>query len=56
MTLSRHVDWRLLPLLGCIYALALVDRGNRGVARVVGAGQALVRSSPYCRYGALKKF
>ncbi|KAK0451142.1 major facilitator superfamily domain-containing protein [Desarmillaria tabescens] len=30
----RHVDWRLLPLLGALYALSLIDRTNIGVAFV----------------------
>ncbi|SJL14804.1 related to putative tartrate transporter [Armillaria ostoyae] len=28
----RRVDWRILPLLGALYALALIDRTNVGVA------------------------
>lgn len=30
----RRVDMRLLPLLGALYALALIDRTNMGVARL----------------------
>ncbi|KAK0454278.1 major facilitator superfamily domain-containing protein [Desarmillaria tabescens] len=30
----RHVDWRLLPLLGSLYALSLIDRTNIGIALV----------------------
>ncbi|KAF8918208.1 major facilitator superfamily domain-containing protein, partial [Mucidula mucida] len=33
---SRRVDLRLLPLLGLLYALALIDRTNLGIARVTG--------------------
>ncbi|KAJ6491842.1 major facilitator superfamily domain-containing protein [Mycena vitilis] len=32
----RRVDWRLLPILGVLYALALIDRSNVGIARIVG--------------------
>ncbi|KAK0184767.1 major facilitator superfamily domain-containing protein [Armillaria mellea] len=37
----RRVDWRLLPLLGTLYALALIDRTNMGVARLTGMGDDL---------------
>ncbi|KAF6751159.1 major facilitator superfamily domain-containing protein [Ephemerocybe angulata] len=30
------IDWRMLPLLGLLYAIALVDRTNMGVARTAG--------------------
>lgn len=32
----RKVDWRLLPILGCLYTIALVDRSNVAVARISG--------------------
>lgn len=32
----RKIDLRLLPLLGMLYALALIDRTNLGVARIAG--------------------
>ncbi|KAF8911501.1 major facilitator superfamily domain-containing protein [Gymnopilus junonius] len=32
----RKVDWRLLPLLGTLSALSLIDRSNLGLARTVG--------------------
>ncbi|KAG6887532.1 hypothetical protein C0995_014570 [Termitomyces sp. Mi166 len=32
----RKVDFRILPLLGLIYSVAVVDRVNTGVARVAG--------------------
>ncbi|KAF8653320.1 hypothetical protein AX16_004020 [Volvariella volvacea WC 439] len=32
----RQVDFRILPLLGILYALAVIDRSNLGIARVVG--------------------
>ncbi|KAF8972548.1 major facilitator superfamily domain-containing protein [Flammula alnicola] len=32
----RKVDWRMLPLLGFLYAVALVDRTNLGIARTAG--------------------
>ncbi|KAK0195772.1 major facilitator superfamily domain-containing protein [Armillaria mellea] len=37
----RRVDLRLLPVLGTLYALALIDRSNMGVARLAGMGKAL---------------
>ncbi|KAF9560253.1 MFS general substrate transporter [Agrocybe pediades] len=32
----RRIDWRMLPLLGFLYAIALIDRGNMGIARTAG--------------------
>ncbi|KAH6903110.1 major facilitator superfamily domain-containing protein [Coprinopsis sp. MPI-PUGE-AT-0042] len=32
----RMVDWRMLPLLGLLYAVALIDRTNMGIARTSG--------------------
>lgn len=40
----RRMDRRILPILGVLYALALIDRSNLGVARVVGMGKDLVGS------------
>lgn len=37
----RHVDWRMLPLLGLLYAVALIDRTNLGLARIAGMEQDL---------------
>ncbi|KAF9255200.1 MFS general substrate transporter [Marasmius fiardii PR-910] len=37
----RFVDFRILPLLGVIYAFALIDRINLGSARVAGMGTDL---------------
>ncbi|KAG6902781.1 hypothetical protein C0995_011929 [Termitomyces sp. Mi166 len=37
----RKVDLRLLPLLGFLYALALIDRTNLGVARIAGMDRDL---------------
>ncbi|KAK0389962.1 hypothetical protein NLU13_3535 [Sarocladium strictum] len=37
----RKVDWRLLPILGCLYTIALVDRSNIGVARIAGMDEDL---------------
>ncbi|RXW19666.1 hypothetical protein EST38_g6179 [Candolleomyces aberdarensis] len=37
----RMVDWRMLPLLGLLYAVALVDRANLGIARTAGMGDDL---------------
>ncbi|KAH0536650.1 hypothetical protein FGG08_006495 [Glutinoglossum americanum] len=36
--LMRRVDWRLLPILGALYAISLVDRVNISNARVAGMG------------------
>ncbi|KAH9485005.1 putative transporter C11D3.18C [Psilocybe cubensis] len=32
----RLVDWRMLPLLGFLYSVALIDRTNLGIARAAG--------------------
>ncbi|KAJ2926035.1 hypothetical protein H1R20_g11061, partial [Candolleomyces eurysporus] len=32
----RKIDWRMLPLLGFLYAIALIDRTNLGIARIAG--------------------
>lgn len=32
----RKIDWRLLPILGALYTIALVDRSNISVARISG--------------------
>ncbi|PPQ93808.1 hypothetical protein CVT25_013517 [Psilocybe cyanescens] len=32
----RLVDWRMLPLLGLLYSVALIDRTNLGIARAAG--------------------
>ncbi|KAJ7270019.1 major facilitator superfamily domain-containing protein [Mycena haematopus] len=37
----RRVDWRVLPILGTLYALAIVDRGNISTARIVGMDEDL---------------
>ncbi|ETN36190.1 uncharacterized protein HMPREF1541_08467 [Cyphellophora europaea CBS 101466] len=34
--LVRKIDRRLLPILGCLYAVSLVDRGNMSFALVAG--------------------
>lgn len=34
--LVRKVDWRLLPILGALYSIALIDRVNISAARVAG--------------------
>jgi hypothetical protein len=41
--ISRKVDWRVLPLLGILSALSLIDRSNLGLARTAGMDHALVR-------------
>ncbi|KAF8806564.1 MFS general substrate transporter, partial [Phlegmacium glaucopus] len=37
----RKVDWRMLPLLGMLSALSLIDRSNLGLARASGLGDDL---------------
>jgi len=32
----RRADWRILPLLGLLYSIALIDRTNLAVARISG--------------------
>lgn len=32
----RKIDWRLLPVLGLLYLLSYLDRGNIGNAKVAG--------------------
>ncbi|KAF9049870.1 major facilitator superfamily domain-containing protein [Panaeolus papilionaceus] len=32
----RLIDWRMLPLLGLLYSVALIDRTNLGIARIAG--------------------
>jgi len=39
---SRMLDWRMLPLLGGLYAVALIDRTNLGIARIAGMELDLV--------------
>ncbi|KAL6704979.1 hypothetical protein ACN47E_007382 [Coniothyrium glycines] len=34
--LVRKIDWRLLPILGALYSIALIDRTNISNARVAG--------------------
>lgn len=38
---TRKVDWRLLPILGALYTIAMVDRSNVGVARISGMDEDL---------------
>ncbi|KAH6913607.1 major facilitator superfamily domain-containing protein [Coprinopsis sp. MPI-PUGE-AT-0042] len=37
----RKVDWRILPLLGLLYSIALIDRTNLGIARIAGMNEDL---------------
>jgi len=39
--IRRHIDYRVLPLLALLYAIALIDRINLGVARSVGMAKDL---------------
>ncbi|KAK2746576.1 hypothetical protein FQN55_005564 [Onygenales sp. PD_40] len=39
--LIRKIDWRLLPILGALYAIALIDRVNISNARVAGMDKEL---------------
>ncbi|TEB20276.1 MFS general substrate transporter [Coprinellus micaceus] len=38
---KRKIDWRMLPLLGFVYSISLIDRTNLGVARIAGMQQDL---------------
>jgi hypothetical protein len=40
--IRRKVDWRMLPLLGILSALSLIDRSNLGLARASGMDHDLV--------------
>lgn len=40
---SLQIDLRMLPLLGLLYAVALIDRTNLGIARAAGMEKDLVR-------------
>lgn len=35
----------MLPILGLLYSLALIDRTNLGVARIAGMGEDLVSTT-----------
>ncbi|KIY63981.1 MFS general substrate transporter [Cylindrobasidium torrendii FP15055 ss-10] len=39
--LIRRVDWRMLPLLGFLYSVTIIDRSNMGIARTAGMGDEL---------------
>ncbi|PWZ01819.1 MFS general substrate transporter [Testicularia cyperi] len=39
--IRRKVDRRLLPILGALYSIALIDRTNLSAARIAGAGVEL---------------
>jgi len=41
------VDWRMLPLLGLLYSVALIDRTNLGVAYTSGMVPDLVCPSSF---------
>ncbi|KAG5652396.1 hypothetical protein H0H81_005153 [Sphagnurus paluster] len=38
----RKADMRMLPLLGLLYAIALIDRTNLGIARIAGMEKDLI--------------
>lgn len=38
---SKRIDRRLLPILGAMYAISLIDRTNLGLAAVAGMNQDL---------------
>lgn len=37
----RRIDYRLLPILGLMYSISLVDRTNIGLAMVAGMSEDL---------------
>ena len=39
--IRRKIDYRLLPILGAMYAISLMDRTNLGLAAVAGMNQDL---------------
>jgi len=39
--LMRKIDWRLLPILGALYSISLIDRTNISNARVAGMDKDL---------------
>ena len=36
ISFSRRIDFRLLPILGLMYSISLIDRTNIGLALVAG--------------------
>lgn len=38
----RQVDWRVLPLLGLLYSIDVIDRTNLAMARTAGMDKDLV--------------
>jgi len=44
---SRRIDFRMLPLLGLLYAIALIDRTNLSIARTAGMDRDLVCPSSF---------
>lgn len=40
-TIMRKVDWRLLPALGLLYMIAMIDRSNLALARLAGMDKEL---------------
>ena len=52
MIRSRRIDWRMLPLLGMLYSVALVDRINLAAARSAGMEYDLVCSSLFIDSGS----
>ncbi|KAH8814780.1 hypothetical protein DL96DRAFT_1685011 [Flagelloscypha sp. PMI_526] len=36
--IKRRVDFRIIPIMSLLYAVALIDRTNMGIARVAGMG------------------
>ena len=43
----RQVDWRLLPLLGLLYSIDVIDRTNLAMARTAGMNKDLVSNSKF---------
>ncbi|GBF63287.1 MFS transporter [Trichophyton mentagrophytes] len=39
--LIRRIDWRLLPIIGAMYAISLIDRTNISSARIAGLDKEL---------------
>lgn len=49
----RMIDWRMLPLLGLLYSVALIDRINLGIARTAGMQEDLVCPKGYTKVARL---
>ena len=42
----RRIDWRLVPTLGFMYAVSLMDRTNLGIAAIAGLSYGMSHLKP----------